>query len=83
MCIRDRYDDVNVLRPASGDTGEQRFTTNYLHVIPDRDWAETNQSVVMTGQYNEIRAVGMELDNKTRTARLLSQVRATHEPVPQ
>jgi len=77
------YDEVRIVRPASGDIGEQRFATDYLHVIPDRDWAETDQSVVMTNQYNVIRAVGMELDNKARTAKLLSRVRATHEPVPQ
>ena len=77
------YDEVRVFRPASDGIGEQRFATDYLHVVPDRDWAETNQSVVMTNQYNIIRAVGMELDNKARTARLLSRVRATHEPVPE
>lgn len=75
------YDDVNILRPASGDIGEQRFVTGYLHVIPDRDWAETNQSIVMTSRHDIIRAVGMELDNKARTVRLLSNVRANHEPV--
>ena len=77
------YDEVRIVRPASGSSSEQRFATDYLHVVPDRDWAETDQSVVMTNQYNVIRAVGMELDNKARTARLLSRVRATHEPVPQ
>lgn len=76
-----RY-EVSVLRPAGDGIGEQRFTTDYLHVIPDRDWAETDQPVVMTNQYNVIRAVGMELDNKARTAKLLSRVRATHEPAP-
>ncbi len=75
------YDEVRVVRPASGDLGEQRFDTSYLHVIPDRDWAESDQSVVMTSQYSTIRAVGMELDNKARTAKLLSRVRAHHEPV--
>lgn len=75
------YDDVNILRPASGDIGEQRFVTGYLHVIPDRDWAETNQSIVMTSRHDIIRAVGMELDNKARTVRLLSNVRANHEPL--
>jgi lipopolysaccharide export system protein LptC len=76
------YDEVRVVRPASGSTGEQLFSTDYLHVVPDRDWAETDQSVVMTNQYSVIRAVGMELDNKARTAKLLSHVRATHEPTP-
>ena len=75
------YDDVNVSRPASNNIAEQRFSTGYLHVIPDRDWAETDQSVLMTSQHDIIRAVGMELDNRARTAKLLSRVRATHEPV--
>ena len=75
------YDEVRVVRPATGDIGEQRFATDYLHVVPDRDWAETNQAVVYTSQYNTIRAVGMELDNKARTAKLLASVRATHEPI--
>jgi lipopolysaccharide export system protein LptC len=77
------YDEVIVLRPASGISSEQRFATDYLHVVPDRDWAETDHSVVMTNQYNVIHAVGMELDNKARTAKLLSHVRASHEPTPQ
>jgi lipopolysaccharide export system protein LptC len=77
------YDEVRVLRPAGGDSGEQLFATDYLHVIPDRDWAETDQSVVLTSQHNIIRAVGMELDNKARTVRLLSRVRAHHEPLRQ
>jgi lipopolysaccharide export system protein LptC len=76
------YDEVIILRPASGNNSEQRFTTDYLHVVPDRDWAETDHSVVMTNQYNVIHAIGMELDNKARTAKLLSHVRASHEPIP-
>ncbi len=75
------YDEVRVLRPALGGIGEQRFATDFLHVVPDRDWAETDQAVVMTNPNNTLRAVGMELDNKARTAKLLSRVRATHEPV--
>jgi lipopolysaccharide export system protein LptC len=75
------YDEVRVLRPAGNGIVEQRFATDYLHVVPDRDWAVTDQSVIMTNQYNVIRAVGMELDNKARTVKLLSRVRATHEPV--
>ncbi|MBI5891792.1 MAG: LPS export ABC transporter periplasmic protein LptC [Nitrosomonadales bacterium] len=74
------FDEVLVLRPAYGDVPEQRFATDYLHFVPDRDWAETDRAVLLTNQYSVIRAVGMELDNKARTARLLAHVRATHEP---
>jgi lipopolysaccharide export system protein LptC len=75
------YDEVRVVRASLDGIGEQRFATDYLHVVPDRDWADTDQSVVMTNPNNTLRAVGMELDNKARTAKLLSRVRATHEPV--
>lgn len=77
------YDEVRITRPATEGMPEQRFATDYLHVVPDRDWAETDHSVTMINPYNVIRAVGMELDNKARTAKLLSRVKATHEPVPQ
>ena len=76
------YDEVRVVRPATGELLEQDFATDYLHVIPDRDWAETDQAVVMSNKFNVIHAVGMQLDNKAGTARLLSRVRATHEPIP-
>lgn len=75
------YDEVRILRPASASFSEQHFATDYLHVVPDRDWAETDQSVVITNPYNVIRAVGMELDYKARTVKLLSRVRAAHEPI--
>ncbi|OIR16072.1 lipopolysaccharide-assembly, LptC-related [mine drainage metagenome] len=76
------YDQVRIVRPASGYLLEQDFTTDYLHAVPDRDWAETDQAVVMSDKYNVIRAVGMQLDNKAGTVKLLSRVRATHEPIP-
>jgi len=75
------YDEVRIVRDAGGSIGEQRFATDYLHVVPDRDWADSNQSVVVTDRYNILRAVGMELDNKMRTVRLLSRVRTNHEPI--
>lgn len=75
------YDEVRMVRPASDGISEQRFATDYLHVVPDRDWAETDQSVVMTDPRNTLRAVGMELDNKARIIKMLSRVRATHEPI--
>jgi lipopolysaccharide export system protein LptC len=76
------YDDVQILRPANGSLGEQQFRTNYLHVAPDRDWADTDHPVVMLGRKSTISAVGMELDNQARTVKLLSRVNATHEPIP-
>ncbi|MDP3477710.1 LPS export ABC transporter periplasmic protein LptC [Hydrogenophaga sp.] len=75
------YDEVRIVRDAGNGVGEQRFATDYLHIVPDRDWADTDQSVVVTDRYNVLRAVGMELDNQARTVKLLSRVRANHEPI--
>jgi lipopolysaccharide export system protein LptC len=76
------YDEVRIQRPLAGGQGEQRFATDYLHMVPDRDWADTDQAVVATAPHSTLRAVGMELDNHARTVKLLSRVRATHEPIP-
>ncbi len=75
------YDEVQVVRPSIGNLDEQRFHTDYLHVVPERDWADTDHPVLMLGRKSTVSAVGMELDNQARTVKLLSQVRATHEPV--
>lgn len=75
------YGEVRMVRLPGDGMGEQRFATEYLHVVPDRDWADSDRAVALTTQYSTIRAVGMELDNKARTVRLLSRVKAQHEPV--
>lgn len=75
------YDEVQVVRPAEGPLSEQLFHTDYLHVAPERDWADTDHPVLMVGRKSTISAVGMELDNQAQTVKLLSRVRATHEPV--
>jgi lipopolysaccharide export system protein LptC len=72
-------EDVRVFRPGKLATQDQRFNTEYLRVLPDDGWAETNFPVLMFDRYNTINAVGMELDNEARTVKLLKQVRAVHE----
>lgn len=74
------YDEVQIVMPASGRRNEQRFQTDYLHLVPERDWAETDHPVLLLDGKNTISAVGMELDNQAQTVKLLSRVRATHEP---
>jgi len=72
-------DAVEVLHRSKEDARERRFQTEYLHVQPDRGWAETDQPVRLYDRYNRIDAVGMELDENARTVKLLQQVRGTHE----
>ncbi|MDD5057921.1 MAG: LPS export ABC transporter periplasmic protein LptC [Sideroxydans sp.] len=75
------YDEVQVVRPAGGNLVEQRFQTDFLHVMPERDFAQTDHPVMMVSGKNSISALGMEIDNQARTVKLLSQVKAIHEPI--
>ena len=72
--------DVEVLREASAQREELTLRTEYLHIIPDRDWADTDRAVTIVEAHNTVHATGLEMDNKARTIKLLSQVRSEHVP---
>lgn len=72
-------EDVHIFRPGKLPSQAQHFKTEYLRVLPDDGWAETNFPVLMYDRYNTINAVGMELNNEARTVRFLKQVRSVHE----
>lgn len=74
------HHDVEVLREASAQQEELTLHTEYLHIIPDRDWADTDHAVTIVDAYNTVHATGLEMDNKARTLKLLSQVRSEHVP---
>lgn len=73
-------DEVKLLRAASATQSEMTLTTTFLHVIPDRDLADTDRPVTMKDAYNIVHATGMQFDNKARIIKLLAQVRSEHEP---
>jgi len=73
--------EVIVVRPAYADKSELTFNTNYLHVIPDKDTAETDQAITLVDARTTVNAVGMELNNRARTIKLLSHVNTVYEPV--
>jgi lipopolysaccharide export system protein LptC len=75
------YNNVKVIRLDNGEQAAMEFSTDYLHVLPDKDQADTDQPVTLVTSHDTIHAVGMTLDNKARLVNLLSKVRATHEPV--
>lgn len=75
------YTGVHIVTTAVNQA-ERSFQTEYLHVVPDREWAETDRTVLMQDGRNDITAVGMELDNQAHTIKMLSQVRANHAPIP-
>ena len=73
-------DEVKLVRAASATQSEMTFTTPYLHVIPDRDLADTDRPVTMADAHNSVHAVGMQFDNKARKMKLLAQVRSQLDP---
>ena len=73
-------DDVKIVRAASAQQSEMVFTTSYLRIIPGRDLAVTDQPVLMKDAHNRISAIGMQIDNKARVIKFLSQVSSDHAP---
>ena len=73
-------DDVKLVRAASTTQSEMTLTTTYLHVIPDRDLADTDRPVTMIDAHNIVHSVGMQFDNKANIMKLLAQVKSQHDP---
>lgn len=74
------HGDVEVLREASGQQSELTLQTEYMHIIPDRDLANTDRAVTIVDARSTTHATGLEMDNKARTLKLLSKVRSEHAP---
>jgi lipopolysaccharide export system protein LptC len=74
------HDDVVVTREPVGTQSAMTLRTEYLRVLPNQDWANTDKPVIMSDAYNTVHAIGMEMNNKTRILKLLSQVRSEHFP---
>lgn len=73
-------DNVVVTREPVGVQSAMTLRTEYLRVLPNQDWANTDKPVVLSDAYNTIHAIGLEMNNKTRILKLLSQVRSVHLP---
>lgn len=76
--IIELFDDVEIVRAASKSRGELSIKTDYVKVIPDVETAETTHMVTVEEDKNHLSAVGMELDNRAQTLKLLSRVKASN-----
>jgi lipopolysaccharide export system protein LptC len=72
-------DDVLIVRDASARQGELRVATSYLHVVPDKETADTDRQVAITEPRGVTTAVGMKLDSRDQVLKLLSRVRSQYE----
>jgi lipopolysaccharide export system protein LptC len=72
--------NVEVVREASAQQDSFTLTTEYLHVLPNRDFISSNRAVTMVEARNTIRATGLEMDIKASTIKLLSRIRSEYVP---
>ena len=71
--------NVVIVRNAGKGRGETILTTSLLHLIPDQDIARTDKPVEIIETNATIRAIGMEMNNRTGATQLLSQVKVVHD----
>ncbi|MDD4929619.1 MAG: LPS export ABC transporter periplasmic protein LptC [Gallionella sp.] len=74
------FGNVQVVREPGEDQSALTLSTEYLRVVPAQDFATTDQAVTIVNSNNTVHAIGLEMDNKARTLKLLSQVRSEHIP---
>lgn len=74
------HNNVRVVREGSANRDELTLLTEYLHALPDQDIADTHHAVTITDANSTTHAIGLEMDNKARTIKLLSQVRSEYVP---
>ncbi|MEQ1532867.1 MAG: LPS export ABC transporter periplasmic protein LptC [Sideroxydans sp.] len=74
-------DEVRLLREGNTTLKAIRLETDLLHIVPARDWIDTPSAITFYNGKDVVTAVGMELDNRARTLSLLSNIKATHDPI--
>src|SRR5262245_55940779 len=72
--------DAGPTKPGESPAGPVTVTTEYLHVVPDKEIARTDKAVTIEEPRGIIHSVGLELDNKAKTLKLRSGVRGTLQP---
>lgn len=65
---------VTVQRGASSGRNAMNLETEYLRVLPEQGLLNTDKAIELTEIDSVIKAVGLELNNNTRTLQLLSRV---------
>jgi len=67
-------------KPGEAPSGPVTVSTEYLHVVPDKELASTDKAVTIEEPRGIIRSVGLTLDNKAKTLKLKSAVSGTMQP---
>jgi lipopolysaccharide export system protein LptC len=81
--FKDHVRAVRAATPATATeaaSGPLTITTEYLHVIPNREIVRTDKPVTITDPRGIIHATGMEADSKAKTIKFKSGVSGYMEP---
>ena len=70
---------VEVKRETEGGKDWLTIHTESLHIVPDKEYAHTDQAVTIRTPSAVINAVGMDLNNRTRVLKLHTRVRGQYE----
>lgn len=71
---------VEVLREAGVKQDQLKLHTEFLNIIPEQNLASSDRAVKITEAHTTVNAIGLELNNKTRTIKLLSRVTSEYVP---
>ncbi|MHB1677633.1 MAG: LPS export ABC transporter periplasmic protein LptC [Sulfuriferula sp.] len=72
--------DVVLVRDAHDNQGPLTLTTDYLEAFPDQQLIRTNHPVLIRGNFLQMTAGALELNNRTQTMQLTHRVKARYEP---
>ena len=70
--------NVRTVRAPAENRSELVLTTEHLRVIPDDNIARTDGPVTIVDANTKLTAVGLELDDKAKTVKLMSKVRGSY-----
>jgi len=73
-------DHVEMLRDASAQQDKLTLKTEYLHMLPEQYLINTDHPVTLTTANATINAIGLEMNYKVRTFKLLSHVKSVYVP---
>lgn len=74
-------DNVEMQRDASVQQDKFSLKTEYLHMLPKQNLITTDRAVTLTNINTTVNAVGLEMDYKLRTFKLLSRVKSEYVPL--
>jgi lipopolysaccharide export system protein LptC len=72
---------VEILSEATAQQEAITLRTEYLRILPDQGLLNTDRAVTVVDAHHTVYAMGLEMDNRASTLKLLSQVRSEYVPI--